>query len=98
MIHILDGYELVNKSLLRVCEDIVPLHLYKDEPTAPSFRLKENPFTITDEQQERISSVITAHNLLQYSNRFYGINLREDIDVWIDVLIAVGDRDLIYEN
>lgn len=98
VINILDAYRVVNESLVAVCKDIVVLSVYEEKPTSPPFRIRETPFTITDEQSERLASVVTSHNLLQYSNRFYGINLREDIDVWLDILIAVDNRDLIYEN
>lgn len=99
MIHILDAYSIVNKSVLQVCRDTNTLTLYVEEkPAPPRHRLVEDTYVITDSDKKRLTGVITAHNLEQYTNRFYGINLKERVDVWLDILINVNKRDLLYEK
>ena len=99
MIHILDAYSIINGSILQVCKDTNKLNLYvEDKPAPPTFRLVEETFVITDESKKRLTGVITAHDLSQYTNRFYGINLKESVDVWLDILINVNKRDLLYEK
>ena len=99
MINVLDAYAIVNQSILQVCKDTNTLNLYMEEkPAPPPYRLTEQPFEITDEDRQRLTGVITAHNLIQYTNRFYGIQLKEYIDVWLDILINVNKRDGLYEK
>ena len=89
---------MINQSVLEVCNSLNSLNIVTFElPPAP-YRIKEQPCTITDEQMERVKGVITAHNLMQYNNVFYGIGLHETSNVWLDILIEVGDRDLIYNS
>lgn len=93
MIHILDAYQVINQAVLKVCDDIVPISEYVEESRVTPIRLKEQTFTITDEQMKRVSAVVTAHDLGQYTNKFYGVRLTERVSVWLDYLIEVGRRN-----
>lgn len=93
MIHILDAYSLLNQSVLKVCEELTPLTQYVEETRVAPPRLREQTYSITEEQRNRVSAVVTAHNLGEYTNRFYGVQLTESITVWLDYLIEVGRRN-----
>lgn len=88
-----DMYRIINASILKVIDDTVPLMPAPEEEKQSQFRLKEIPYEI-GEVYERVSPAITAHKLIQYSNRFYSIRVKEADTCWLDYLIDLNREDI----
>lgn len=98
MIDTILGRRILNETLLKVADDLTPLYEFEEAPKVAPYRLQENLYAITEERQERLCGVITAHNLEQYGNKFYSIALREDVYTWLDWLLEVDYVNSLYDN
>lgn len=81
----MDGCSVLNASLKKVLGSIVPVTVIESEPKKSYIRLEEATFHISD-KKERLSAVVTAHDLNQYINKFYSIKLMESRECLLDVI------------
>lgn len=96
MVDTMDAYAIVNRSILQVANDMVVLDAEVVEDKPYQFRLEETPFSIAECRQRLDGTVVVAHDLQQYVNKFYSIILDASDSVWIDYLVdyKVEDIDL----
>lgn len=90
---LIDGYQALNRSLHQVLEATVPLVSLEVSHKKKLVRLEESSFDIAD-KTERLTPVVTAHDLNQYVNRFYSINLTEADSCWLDILLDFDPEDI----
>lgn len=89
----IDMYRIINEDILRVADDMVPLDILEVEDRQVQFRLHEAVFSLA-ERRERLTPVVTAHNLMQYTNKFYSIGLATSDVCWLDILIDLNQEDI----
>lgn len=89
MVNIFDAYRVLNQSVLDVIDDCVSLNVAEVETKQPQYRMEENPYSIA-EKYERIAPVVVAHNVSQYTNRFYSIQLSTVEVCLLDILIHLN--------
>lgn len=95
MVDIFDAYRILNKSILDVVNSLVPLKpTFEPETKKTPVRLEEAVFSVAERTNRLEGSVIVCHDLTQYVNRFYKINLETDNVAWIDYLL---ERDEIID-
>ena len=88
-----EAYHALNKSVIGVLEDLNRLEPVKDEVKVPSLRVEEVPMILTEESAIT-GSVITAHNLSQYQNNFYKLNIEEDVSTALDDLLKIDEEQV----
>lgn len=88
MVDIIDAYRIVNESVLRVAEDCVVLDTLEYEYKPTQVRLEEAVDSIAETRDRLDKTVVVAHDLSQYVNRFYSITLSTNDTVWIDYLVG----------
>lgn len=96
MVDRIDAYRIINESVLKVANDIVALD-YLETTKKPSYvRLEEAVYSVSETRERLDGTVVVAHELSQYINRFYSINLSTNDTVLIEYLIGhrVEDIDL----
>lgn len=89
----IDMYRIVNEGILRVADDMVELTELDVEDKQMQYRVEEAVFSLA-ERRERLTPVVTAHNLMQYTNKFYNINLTTTEVCWLDLLIDLKQEDI----
>ncbi len=87
MVDRIDAYRIVNESVLRVANDLVELDVAEFKDKAQNVRLEETAYSIADARAHLDGTVVVAHDLSQYQNKFYSITLETSESVWIDYLI-----------
>lgn len=93
MVDIYTAYKIINKSVLKVVNDMVVVDIEEPEIQTPVERLNEAPFPIA-ERRRRLQSVIVGHDLKQYVNKFYSITLDSNEVVPLDYLIQFRPEDI----
>ena len=95
MVDICDAYAILNKSVLDVVMSLVQLEpSFEVETRQTPVRLEEATFSVVERYNRLEGSVIVCHDLNQYVNKFYKINLETDSVAWIDYLI---ERDEVID-
>ena len=89
----IDMYRIVNESVLRVANDMVEITLVEEDEKLLQARLVETPFSLA-ERRDRLVPVVVGHNLMQYTNKFYSINLKSSEVCWLDILIDLNKDDI----
>lgn len=89
MVDIFDAYRILNQSVLNVIDDCISLNVAEVEDKQPQYRMEENPYSIA-ERYDRIAPVVVAHNVAQYTNRFYSIQLSTVEVCLLDILIYLN--------
>lgn len=82
----IDGFRALNVSLKSVVDSIVPVSVFETEVRPSRIRLEEATFHVAD-KLERVTPIVTAHDLNQYINRFYSISLIEQERCMLDLLL-----------
>lgn len=90
------AYAVINAAVLRVAEDLVPLDVLEYDSRTAQIRLEDTSFSIAETRGRLDNIVVVAHNLEQYTNKFYSITLSSGEGVWIDHLIGhtIEEMDL----
>ena len=88
MVDIMDAYRIVNSAILRVAEDCVMLDVLETSNKPTQIRLDEDVNVIAETRERLDGTVVVAHDLAQYVNRFYSISLSTNDTVWIDHLVG----------
>lgn len=96
MVSIISAYRLVNQSILRVANDLVGLTVLETQSKPSYVRLEESTYSVAETQERLVNTVVVAHDLSQYVNHFYSIELTTNDTVWLNYLIGhrVEDIDL----
>ena len=94
MVNIYDAYKIINKSILRVADDVVPLDILELEDRSCQVRLDEAPFSLTERRDRVDGVVVVGHNLNEYVNRFYSISLDSNVELLFDFLINAGNQQI----
>lgn len=91
----IDAYKIVNESILKVIKDMIPIKPLEIEPPTwvEQHRLVESTFQISEKSQ-RVANAVVAHNLNQYVNKFYQIDLVEGTECYLDYLIDIDYNDI----
>ena len=87
MVDLIQAYRAIDKSLCDVAESIVPLKVLPFENKKQKVILKDSPFNLTKKDYVLQEHIVVAHNLNQYKNIFYTIQLESSDVPWIDFLI-----------
>ena len=88
MVDIIDAYQIINASVLRVANDMVKLDTFEADSKPSQVRLEEAIFSIAETRQRLDGTVVVAHELSQYTNKFYSITLNTSETVWLDYLVG----------
>lgn len=96
MVSKMDAYAIVNRQVLQVANDTVLLDAEEIKEKPYQVRLEEAPYSIAEKRNRVEGTVVVAHDLTQYVNKFYSIVLEAGDGVAIDYLInhRVEDIDL----
>ena len=91
----IDAYRIINQSILKVVKDMVPIKPLDIEPPTwvEQHRLVESTFLVA-ERNQRVANVVVAHNLNQYVNKFYQIDLVEGTECYLDYLIDIDYSEI----
>ncbi len=95
MFDYISAMKVINRSLIDVVDALNPLTPVEYEVEAAPYRMVEKPQVLAVEQQQRVTSIITAHNIAQYSNKFHSVALKEDVECWLDWLLDASYIDEI---
>lgn len=87
MVNLIKAFQIVNESLSKIADELVVLDSVEFDDTKYQVRLEDSTYSITDSYNRIDGTVIVAHNLDQYINKFYSIELEEDNSIWLDILI-----------
>lgn len=87
MVDIITAYRIVNRSIARVAADMVCLDVLETDSSISYVRLEEATYSVAEIQQRLDNTVVVAHELSQYINRFYSINMKISDTVWFDDLL-----------
>ena len=93
MVDIFDAYRILNQSVLNVINDTISLNVIEVEDKVPQYRMEETPYSIS-EKYDRIAPVVVAHNIVQYTNRFYTIQLDSKEVCLLDILIHLDRSEV----
>lgn len=88
MVDRIDAYRIINQSVLRVANDLIELDQVEFTDKTQQVRLEETVYSIADARSHLDGTVIVAHDLTQYKNKFYSITLKTSESVWIDYLVG----------
>lgn len=96
MVSVISAYRIINHCILRVANDLVGLDVLEVQARSSYVRLEESAYSVAETQERLSDTVVVAHDLSQYINRFYSINLTTNDTVWLNHLIGhrVEDIDL----
>lgn len=94
MVSTIEAYAFVNKGVLQVANDTVLLNTEEIKDKPYQVRLEEAPYSIAEKRNRIEGTVVVAHDLSQYVNKFYSIMLDGGDSVAIDYLINVRTDDL----
>lgn len=88
MVDVIDAYRIVNTSVLRVAEDLVELDTMELPDKSSQIRLDEAVYSVAEIRGRLDGTVVVAHELSQYTNKFYSITLNTGEVVWLDYLVG----------
>lgn len=88
MVNWITAYQIINRAVLAVSSELITLEQLEVETKSNYVRLDESPISISETRKQLDACVVLAHDLTQYVNKFYAINLQEDTSIWIDYLIG----------
>ena len=88
MVDVIDAYRIVNTSILRVAEDLVILAVMELPDRSSQIRLEEAAYSVAEIRNRIDGNVIVAHDLSQYTNKFYSITLNTGETVWLDYRVG----------
>ncbi len=94
MVDLYDAYRILNGSVLEVINSLVPLSTLDVDEKKYQVRLEETSVSVTSIHDRLENTVIVAHNLEQYVNRFYSIYLDSSEVVALDYLISVNPENI----
>lgn len=95
MVNIIDAYRILNTSVLKVAESLCPIeHIEEYDNSLIPTRFEEMPISLSERRRRLDGSVVVAHNLLQYVNKFYSIQLESSEVILLDYLIDI-DKEVI---
>lgn len=96
MVDRIDAYRIVNASVLRVVNDMVLLDVFEVSDRPSQIRLEEAVFSVAETRERLDGTVVVAHELSQYTNKFYSITLNTSDVVWLDYLVGhnISEIDL----
>lgn len=97
MVDLITAYSILNKSVLNVLNDLVPLTTVDFDNNVYT-RLEEVEPDVTESRQRLNNAVVVAHKLDQYVNKFYIIKLEEANAAAIDLLINVDMSQINLEE
>lgn len=86
------SYGILNGGLLEVLDSVNVLNEIPDPEKEDYVRLVENPFVLTQDTKRNLSAV-TAHNLYQYTNKFYSMELKDEASTWLEELLSIDFRE-----
>lgn len=89
MVNIFDAYRILNQSVLTVIEDSISLNVLELDDKPQIYRMEETSFSIS-ERYDRIAPVVVAHNISQYVNRFYSIQMESKDICMLDILLNLN--------
>lgn len=88
MIDVLEAYKTSLDTILSLGKNICILDLVERSVKDVAYvRLKPQPFELSEEIEYH-TRVVTAHKLSQYVNKIHSVQLEEDVETWLDILIA----------
>ena len=96
MVSIMEAFAIINNSVLQVANDTVILDTEEIKDRPYQIRLEEASCSIAEKRDRVDGTVVVAHDLTQYVNKFYSIILQAGEEVPIDYLIKhkVDELDL----
>lgn len=94
MVDIYTAYRILNKSVLDVANSVVVLDALEVDENPYQVRLEETAFSISERRNRLEGSVVVAHDVMQYVNRFYSIILDTNRTVLLDYLINIKPEDI----
>lgn len=92
-----EANRIILGSVLEVIQSIIPLEEAPEVAKSDFIRLVESPFELTD-SIKRGCAAITAHNLDQYRNPYHSIRLKDDIEIDLDCLLAIDEREELLDE
>lgn len=96
MVDKFDAYRILNQAVLNVANDLVQLEVIETHDKPSQLRMEEAVYSVSETRGRLDGTVVVAHDLEQYINRFYSITLNTNDAVWIDYLVGhrIEDIDL----
>lgn len=96
MVSTMDAFAILNRSVLDVANETVLLNTEEIKDKPYQVRLEEAPYSIAERRNRVEGTVVVAHDLTQYVNKFYSIILEANKNAPIDYLIChkVDELDL----
>lgn len=95
MVSIYTAYAMINQAVLASVDSLVFLQPVEEEKVIRNYvRLEESPNTITERKTRLEKTVVIAHKLEQYTNKFYSISLEEDDFVYLDILLDASKEQI----
>lgn len=82
---------VLNDSVIGVIDSLVPLREVDSKKNLFYTRLKETEYKVSNTTQAIVSEVVNAHDLADYKNIIYTIQLEEKCDTWLDKLVRRDD-------
>lgn len=89
MVDIYTAYRILNKSILDVADSVIILDTIEADEKPYQIRLEETTFSIAERRTRLEGSVLVAHDVRQYVNKFYSITLDTNKTVLLDYLINI---------
>ena len=93
MVDLIDAYRIIDKAILDVANDLVPLEQLELDVNPVVMRLHEMPYDLAA-RNARIKPVVVAHDLRQYVQRFYSIQIEDSEKCLLDILIDINTEDI----
>ena len=94
MVDIYTAYQILNKSVLGVADSVVVLDTIEADDKPYQVRVEEATFSIAERRNRLEGSVLVAHDVNQYVNKFYSITLDTNKTVLLDYLINIRPEDI----
>lgn len=94
MVDLMTAYQVLNKSILKVVDEVNGLDVLEFDNDPYQVRLEETAIQVSDMNNQVVKSVVVGHNLSQYVNKFYSIYLDSNEVVAIDYLININREDI----
>lgn len=85
------AYRALNQVVLDVIKSTNKLEPVKEDVKVESIRVEERPILLT-ENSFISGNVITAHNLSQYQNNFYKLNVEDNVHSALEELLAIDEQ------
>ena len=94
MVDVIEAYRILNQSVLDVILSLVPLQPVKMDKPQELVRLEEAVYSIAEQKKITDGLTVVCHDLTQYINRFYKIQLESGDIAPIDYLIDTNEYDI----